>query len=340
MTPIGDVYGGGSPTGNAFYENGALGAGVGRHVPGGRGRPQRGLLLPAEAIRRGLRPRPQDLPDLEQGAEVRRLRLPRRRRQRHQRGRHAVPAVGRHGRPRRRHLRHRLDRRARRRPPGSRRRRRPAPSTASRRRGSSRSRRRSTPATIDGPDHRAALAGDQRPRHRLQRPEGARRGGRRPPSPRCSTTRTASSAAARCSCSISSGRRARSAPARPTRSATRRCGSRRSAPCGAPVSMYLPAAAKLAKDKDPGVRREVALSLRDQPAEKTLDMLVELARGYDGQDRSYLEALGHRRHQEGSGTLRPPAPRAGLQRRRARRGRRPSRGSRGACTCRRRCRIC
>ncbi len=27
MTPFGDVYGGGSPTGNAFYENGALGAG-------------------------------------------------------------------------------------------------------------------------------------------------------------------------------------------------------------------------------------------------------------------------------------------------------------------------
>ena len=27
MTPVGDVYGGGSPTGNAFYENGALGAG-------------------------------------------------------------------------------------------------------------------------------------------------------------------------------------------------------------------------------------------------------------------------------------------------------------------------
>jgi putative heme-binding domain-containing protein len=40
------------------------------------------------------------------------------------------------------------------------------------------------------------------------------------------------------------------------------------------------------------VRREVALSLRDVPAEKALDVLVEIARGYDGQDRSYLEALG------------------------------------------------
>ncbi len=55
---------------------------------------------------------------------------------------------------------------------------------------------------------------------------------------------------------------------------------------------YLPTAAKLAKDKDPGVRREAALSLRDQPAEKTLDILVDVARGYDGEDRSYLEALG------------------------------------------------
>jgi putative membrane-bound dehydrogenase-like protein len=54
----------------------------------------------------------------------------------------------------------------------------------------------------------------------------------------------------------------------------------------------LPTAAKLAKDKDPGVRREVALSLRDVPAEKALDVLVEIARGYDGKDRSYLEALG------------------------------------------------
>jgi putative heme-binding domain-containing protein len=54
----------------------------------------------------------------------------------------------------------------------------------------------------------------------------------------------------------------------------------------------LPVAARLARDADPGVRREVALSLRDQPAEASLDMLVEIARGYDGQDRSYLEALG------------------------------------------------
>ena len=54
----------------------------------------------------------------------------------------------------------------------------------------------------------------------------------------------------------------------------------------------MPVAARLARDTDPGVRREVALSLRDQPAAKSLDILVDIARGYDGQDRSYLEALG------------------------------------------------
>jgi len=54
----------------------------------------------------------------------------------------------------------------------------------------------------------------------------------------------------------------------------------------------MPVASRLARDTDPGVRREVALSLRDVPASGALDILVEIARGYDGQDRSYLEALG------------------------------------------------
>jgi putative heme-binding domain-containing protein len=54
----------------------------------------------------------------------------------------------------------------------------------------------------------------------------------------------------------------------------------------------LPTAAKLARDSDAGVRREVALSLRDQPADAALPILVDIARGYDGQDRSYLEAFG------------------------------------------------
>src|SRR5262245_606434 len=54
----------------------------------------------------------------------------------------------------------------------------------------------------------------------------------------------------------------------------------------------LPVAARLARDPDAGVRRDVALSLRDLPADKTLDILVDIARGYDGKDRNYLEALG------------------------------------------------
>jgi putative membrane-bound dehydrogenase-like protein len=54
----------------------------------------------------------------------------------------------------------------------------------------------------------------------------------------------------------------------------------------------LPVAARLARDADAGVRREVALSLRDVPADQSLNILVDVARGFDGQDRSYLEALG------------------------------------------------
>jgi putative membrane-bound dehydrogenase-like protein len=54
----------------------------------------------------------------------------------------------------------------------------------------------------------------------------------------------------------------------------------------------VPVASRLARDKDPGVRRDVALSMRDQPAATALNILVDVARGYDGKDRSYLEALG------------------------------------------------
>jgi putative membrane-bound dehydrogenase-like protein len=54
----------------------------------------------------------------------------------------------------------------------------------------------------------------------------------------------------------------------------------------------IPVATRLARDKDPGVRREVALSMRDQPAATALDILSDIARGFDGQDSSYLEALG------------------------------------------------
>jgi putative heme-binding domain-containing protein len=54
----------------------------------------------------------------------------------------------------------------------------------------------------------------------------------------------------------------------------------------------LPVAPRLARDADPGVRREVALSMRDQSADKALGILVDIARGFDGKDRGYLEALG------------------------------------------------
>lgn len=51
-------------------------------------------------------------------------------------------------------------------------------------------------------------------------------------------------------------------------------------------------ARKLAKDPSPAVRREVAVSLRDIPFAECKDIIVSLARGYDGADRSYLEAWG------------------------------------------------
>lgn len=54
----------------------------------------------------------------------------------------------------------------------------------------------------------------------------------------------------------------------------------------------LPHAAKLATDASPAVRREVALSLRDVPFAAARDLLLTLAKGYDGQDRSYLAAWG------------------------------------------------
>jgi putative membrane-bound dehydrogenase-like protein len=54
----------------------------------------------------------------------------------------------------------------------------------------------------------------------------------------------------------------------------------------------MPAAADLARDTDAGVRREVALSMRDVSAPAALGILLDIARRYDGQDRTYLEALG------------------------------------------------
>ena len=51
MTPAGDVYGGGSPTGNVFYENGALGAAFEGTFLAADAGTQRDLLVPAGPAR-------------------------------------------------------------------------------------------------------------------------------------------------------------------------------------------------------------------------------------------------------------------------------------------------
>lgn len=51
-------------------------------------------------------------------------------------------------------------------------------------------------------------------------------------------------------------------------------------------------AAKLATDQSPAVRREVAVAMRDVPLAGAKDILLALAKGYDGRDRTYLEAWG------------------------------------------------
>jgi len=51
-------------------------------------------------------------------------------------------------------------------------------------------------------------------------------------------------------------------------------------------------ALRLANDPDPAVRREAALSMRDKSFDESRDVLLAVARQYDGQDRSYLEAFG------------------------------------------------
>ncbi len=49
---------------------------------------------------------------------------------------------------------------------------------------------------------------------------------------------------------------------------------------------------RMAQDPSPAVRREVALAMRDIPFTRSKDVLVEVAKRYDGVDRHYLEALG------------------------------------------------
>jgi putative membrane-bound dehydrogenase-like protein len=57
---------------------------------------------------------------------------------------------------------------------------------------------------------------------------------------------------------------------------------------GDPVKL----AEKMAGDASPMVRREIAISLRDVPADKSLPFLVKIAKQFDGKDRAYLEAFG------------------------------------------------
>ena len=48
----------------------------------------------------------------------------------------------------------------------------------------------------------------------------------------------------------------------------------------------------MAKDKSPAVRREVALALREFKTPAAVALLVTIAQQFDGQDRAYLEAIG------------------------------------------------
>ena len=54
----------------------------------------------------------------------------------------------------------------------------------------------------------------------------------------------------------------------------------------------VPHARRMSADPSPQVRREIALSLRDMPAERTKDIFIELAKRCDTDDKNSLEALG------------------------------------------------
>lgn len=49
---------------------------------------------------------------------------------------------------------------------------------------------------------------------------------------------------------------------------------------------------RMASDSSPAIRREVALAMRDFKGPESVANLVTVARGFDGKDRAYLEALG------------------------------------------------
>ena len=51
-------------------------------------------------------------------------------------------------------------------------------------------------------------------------------------------------------------------------------------------------ALRLASDPSPAVRRDVALSMRGLPADQSTPVLIKVAEGWDGQDKNYLESIG------------------------------------------------
>ena len=54
----------------------------------------------------------------------------------------------------------------------------------------------------------------------------------------------------------------------------------------------LPFSKKLASDTSPAVRAEAAMEMRFRSFEEAKDVLIAVAKGWDGKDRSYLESLG------------------------------------------------
>lgn len=47
-----------------------------------------------------------------------------------------------------------------------------------------------------------------------------------------------------------------------------------------------------AKDPSPAIRREAALAMRGRPASEAAPVLIEVTKGWDGQDKNYLESIG------------------------------------------------
>ena len=54
----------------------------------------------------------------------------------------------------------------------------------------------------------------------------------------------------------------------------------------------IPHAKVLAKDKNAGVRRDVALSMRAYSAKQSNSVLLEVSKRYDGVDKNYVESIG------------------------------------------------